>query len=63
MSCDAPEGIEEPDGKFAARDNTRWIKHEYSGDAEFRGEYATVRLSQLDGDPVVPHVEIHSENC
>ena len=45
MSCDAPEGSEEPDGKFAARDDTRWVKHGYSGDAEFRGEYATARLS------------------
>jgi hypothetical protein len=59
MSCEAPDDGEEPDGKFAARDDTRWMKHGYSSDAEFRGEYATARLSQLDGDPVVPSVEIH----
>ena len=60
MSCDAPEGSEQPDGKFAARDDTRWMKHGYSGDAEFRGGYAHARLSQRDGDPVVPHIQIHA---
>ena len=60
MSCDAPEGSEEPDGKFAARDDTRWMKHGYRSDAEFRGKYAHARLSQRDGDPVVPHIQIHA---
>ena len=60
MSCDAPEGSEQPDGKFAARDDTRWMKHGYSGNAEFRGGYAHARLSQRDGDPVVPRIQIHA---
>ena len=60
MSCDAPEGSEQPDGKFAARNDTRWMKHGYSGDAEFRGGYAHARLSQRDGDPVVPCIQIHA---
>ena len=60
MSCEEPEDSEQPDGKFAARDDTRWMKHGYSGDAEFRGGYAHARLSQYDGDPVVPHVQIHA---
>ena len=59
MSCDAPDDSETPDGKFAARDDTRWMKHGYSGDASFTGEYADAGLSQLDGDPVVPHIQIH----
>ena len=60
MSCEAPDDGEEPDGKFAARDDTRWMKHGYSADAEFRGEYADARLSQWDDDPVVPHLQIHA---
>jgi hypothetical protein len=59
MSCDAPDDSETPDGKFAARDDTRWMKHGYSGDASFTGEYADAGLSQWDGDPVVPHIQIH----
>jgi len=59
MSCEAPDDGEEPDGKFALRDDTRWKKHGYSGDARFTGEYADACLSQWDDDPVVPHVEIH----
>ena len=59
MSCDAPDDSETPDGKFAARDDTRWKKHGYSGDATFTGEYADAGLSQWDGDPVVPHIQIH----
>jgi hypothetical protein len=59
MSCEASEGGETPDGKFAARDDTRWVKHGYSGDAEFIGEYANMLLSQWDDHPVVPKVEIH----
>ena len=60
MSCEAPDDGKEPDGKYAARDDTRWMKHGYSGDAEFRGEYADARLSQRDGDSVVPHIQIHA---
>lgn len=59
MSCKQGEDSEEPDGKFAARNDTRWIKHGYSGDAEFRTEYANMLLSQWDDHPVVPKVEIH----
>ena len=60
MSCEEPDDGEEPDGKYAARDDTRWMKHGYSGDAEVRGGYAHARLSQRDGDPVVPHIHIHA---
>jgi len=58
MSCDAPEGSEQPDGKFAARDDTRWIKHGFDGGAEYRGEYAEARLNQREGDPVVPKIQV-----
>jgi hypothetical protein len=58
MSCEQSECSEEPDGKFAARNDTRWIKHGFNGDAEFRGEYATARLEQREGHPVVPKIEV-----
>jgi len=60
MSCEEPNDSETPDGKFAVRDDTRWKKHGYSGDASFTGEYADACLSQRDGDPVVPHIKIHA---
>ena len=59
MSCEAPEGSEEPDGKFAARDDTRWIKHGFNGSGNFSGEYADAMLYQEDDDPVSPRLEIH----
>ena len=58
MSCDAPDDSEQPDGKYAARDDTRWIKHGFDGSAEFRGEYSEARLNQREGDPVVPKIQV-----
>jgi len=36
------------------------MKHGYSADAEFRGQYTHARLSQRDGDHVAPHIQIHA---
>ena len=60
MSCEEPDDSKAPDEKFAARDDTRWKKHGYGANASFIGEYADGRLSQYDGDPVVPHIKIHA---
>lgn len=58
MSCEEPDDSEQPDGKFAARDDTRWIKHGFDGSADYRGEYAEARLDQREGDPVVPKIQV-----
>jgi len=60
-----PDAGEEPDGKYATVDDTRWRKYGFNGWGNFEGEYAGAMVEQRDGDPVAPHVQIHpvrSEN-
>jgi len=64
MSTQPDEG-EEPDGKYATVDDTRWRNYGFNGWGNFEGQYAGAMVEQRDGDPVAPHVQIHpvrSEN-
>jgi len=39
-----PDGGEEPDGKYATVDDTRWRKYGFNGRGDFDGEYAGAML-------------------
>jgi hypothetical protein len=60
MSCDQSEADSEPpDGKYAAFEDTRWMKHGFAGYGRFDGAHTRVLVEQARHPDVAPYLKIH----